>query len=261
MKKHQRALILKIMPIILLSAAIGISLFYGEYIISIFLALFVCYAVYNLIRFYNQTIMDSKRLIDAIRFSEFNISFNNIITKGLYADLGIEMEKSIGLFNEKMQEKESELSFYDILLNRIDFAIIVLNQFKKIKWINKAALDLFGKPRPKQLFDLKSVSAELPEILERLTPKEMKILKLHKVNEELNLAVTMVSASIRGEELKIFNLKNIQPVLDESESEAWKKLIRILTHEIMNSITPIISLAETFSEQEDRNYDRSLYAA
>jgi nitrogen fixation/metabolism regulation signal transduction histidine kinase len=64
------------------------------------------------------------------------------------------------------------------------------------------------------------------------------------------LAVSTVLFSSRGATLKLISFKNIQHVLEESETDAWKKLIRVLTHEMMNSITPIISLADTFSDRD-----------
>ena len=57
-----------------------------------------------------------------------------------------------------------------------------------------------------------------------------------------------------GTELRLVNLKNIHAVLEENEMEAWQKLIRVLTHEIMNSIAPIISLSETLSERAVQQY-------
>ncbi|GHT11577.1 sensor histidine kinase [Bacteroidia bacterium] len=194
-----------------------------------------------------------KRLIDAIRFAEFNISFKNFSDKGLALELIPTMEASISHFNQRLRKMEAEQNFYDCLLNRIDFGIIVVDKQSKINWINKAALDVFGKPQPRTLSDLKSVSPDLPETLDRLLPKETKIIRLEQEKTVHQLAVTAIYLISEGRELKLISLKNIQSVLEESESDAWKKLIRVLTHEIMNSLTPIISLSETFSEPNDEN--------
>ena len=68
------------------------------------------------------------------------------------------------------------------------------------------------------------------------------------------MAVTVSEYSAQhGTELRLVNLKNIHAVLEENEMEAWQKLIRVLTHEIMNSIAPIISLSETLSERAVQN--------
>ena len=63
------------------------------------------------------------------------------------------------------------------------------------------------------------------------------------------MAISCTKFVTQGKEQQIISLKNIHSVLERNEMEAWQKLIRVLTHEIMNSITPIISLSETLSER------------
>jgi nitrogen fixation/metabolism regulation signal transduction histidine kinase len=159
------------------------------------------------------------------------------------------MEEAVVRFNAKLQQTEIEQRFYDTLLNRVDSALLVIDKANKIEWINKAALDEFGKPQPRQLADFAAISTELPVILEKIVPGETKLIKRKKESHIRHLAVTCIIFNSMGKELKLVSFKNIQSVVEESESDAWKKLIRVLTHEMMNSITPIISLADTFSEQ------------
>ena len=216
-----------------------------------------CWFSFYTFSFLTRTIKDVQRLIDAIQFSESNITFRNFADKGLFPELIPQMEKALSCFNEKLQQTEAEYQFYDTLLNRIDSALLVISQTNEIEWINKATLDEFGKPQPRRLSDLAAISPDLNDTLEKMQPGETKIIKIKKENYTRQLAASAVFFNSRGKELKLVSLKNIQSVLEESESDAWKKLIRVLTHEMMNSITPIISLAETFSEQsleQDGNY-------
>ncbi|MCC8145407.1 MAG: PAS domain-containing protein [Bacteroidales bacterium] len=194
-----------------------------------------------------------KRLINAIQFSEFNISFDSYKDKGLSPELLFDMQKAIQKFNSKLTRTEAEQNFYNSLLNRIDFGILVIDKNGKITWINKAALDIFQKPQPRKIEDLEKVAEHLPKTLMELVPRETKTIKIEQNNAILHLAVTVIYFTLEGKQLKLFSIKNIQTVLEESESEAWKKLIRVLTHEIMNSITPIISLSDTFAEPDEEN--------
>jgi nitrogen fixation/metabolism regulation signal transduction histidine kinase len=199
--------------------------------------------------FQERSIKDMKRLINSIRLSEFNISFKSFEKKGLAPELIPEMENSISKFNEKLRKMESEQHFFDALLNRIDFGLLVMNSQNQVVWINKAALDVFGKPQPKILSDLEKVSKGLPEILNHLIPHETKIIEIIGNKKTHRMAATSIYFYTEGKSLKIISLKNIEIVLEVNESDAWKKLISVLTHEIMNSLTPIISLSDTFSEQ------------
>lgn len=255
MNIYYRNLYIRIAFLVLTSVGIGLSIASNILWLMILSAILTALAIYLLLNYQNRTVKDLKRFIDAVRFSEFNISFIKATHKGLHPEFAEEMEKSIDIFNEKMLQQEANLNFYETLLNRIDFAVVAVNPAKQIIWINKAALDIFGEPQPNKLSDLKRVSKELPSTLDKLIPKDAKVIKLTSDNKYYNLVATTVFTNIRGVDMKIFSLKNIQPVLDEAESEAWKKLIRILTHEMMNSITPIISLAETFSDQDMASYD------
>jgi len=258
MKKYNIALALRLIPLIIFLLLTGFLLAIRWYYSAGLAFAFGCWFTYSVIAFLRRTVKDTRRLIDAIRFSEFNITFKSFVDKGLFPELIPRMEEAISHFNAKLQQTEAEHQFYDTLLNRIDSALLVIGKTNEIEWINKAAADEFGNPQPRRLADFASLSPELPGILEKIVPGEAKIIKIKKGEFTHQLAVTAVIFTSKGKELKLISFKNIQSVLEESESDAWKKLIRVLTHEMMNSITPIISLAETFSEEDvakERDYD------
>jgi signal transduction histidine kinase len=119
---------------------------------------------------------------------------------------------------------------------------MVLNKNGHIEWINKTATDMFGRPHPHKSSDLDSdISATLNE----LVPREVKLLTVNNTR----VAVTATYFSAGGKDLKLISFKNIQSALEEHESDSWRKLISVLTHEMMNSITPILSLSETLSDE------------
>jgi nitrogen fixation/metabolism regulation signal transduction histidine kinase len=251
MKQYNIRLLLWIVSVALSSIVTGYFLSEQFYLISGISTLILLWTIYRLFIFQKRNTKDMKRLISAIRFSEFNISFENFTTRGLSPELIPDMETSVSHFNNKLMKMEMEQNFYEILLNRIDFGIIIVDKQERIKWINKSALDLFEKPQPRQLSDLNKISETLPQMLRDLLPQETKIIKIDEGKIVHQLAVSTIYFQAEEKRLKLISLKNIQSVLDESESEAWKKLIRVLTHEIMNSITPIISLAETFATPDE----------
>ena len=254
-KKYNTKLLLRILITVSLSIAFGYLLSQQLFWASAITALFLFLSIQRLFAFQKRNAKDLKRLIDAIRFSEFNITFGNFSARGLSPQLISGMENAISHFNSKLVKMESEQSFYDTLLNRIDFGIVILDKQENIRWINKSAIDLFAKPQPRKLDDFAKMSETLPQTLRELLPKETKIIKIEDSTKINQLAASAIYFASEGKELKLISLKNIQSVLDESESEAWKKLIRVLTHEMMNSIAPIISLAETFASPNDENRD------
>ena len=250
MNHYNVALFSRLIPLIISFLLTGFLIANRWYSVAFIAFSFGCWFTYTTISFLKRTVKDTKRLIEAIQFSEFNITFKNFADRGLFPELIPMMEKAISRFNEKVHKTELLHQFYDTLLNRIDSAIIVIGKANEIEWINKAASDEFGKPLPRRIADFAVISPELPEILEKIVPGEAKIIQIKKNGNFHQLAVSTVILISGGKELKLLSFKNIKSVLEESESDAWKKLIRVLTHEMMNSLTPIISLSETLSEQD-----------
>lgn len=250
MKTYQTRFFFRLFWMLLFALLTGASFALHYFWLAGLCALCTVIFIARLFFFQRRNIKDTRRLISAIEFSEFNISFQNSDQKGLATELVPLMESAIETFNKKLRAKEAQQNFYETLLNRIDFAIIVFDITGKIEWINKAALDIFGKPQPRKLYDLAKTSLSLPGELDNLIPRETRIIRFKRDKRNYQMAATALYFSLEEKNLKLISLKNIQSVLEESESEAWKKLIRVLTHEIMNSLSPIISLSETFSNPE-----------
>ena len=112
-----------------------------------------------------------------------------------------------------------------------------------------------------QLEELKVLNQDFPNLLRTLQPGEVKVIRIYKEEVMQDMAVTMTQYTTKGTDLHLVNLKNIRSILEENEMEAWQKLVRVLTHEIMNSIAPIMSLSETLLERaslrgmNEKDYD------
>jgi nitrogen fixation/metabolism regulation signal transduction histidine kinase len=250
MKRYHIALLSRLIALVFAFTLAGFLLASHWYYTALTACGIGCYFFFTTVRFLKRTVKDAGRLIDAIHYSELNISFRNFAQKGLFPALIPRMENAIVRFNEKLNQTEIEHQFYDTLLNRIDSPILVIGHNHDIEWINKAALDEFGNPQPRKTAEMAAFAPGLPGVLEKIVPGEAKIIKTEKAGHTRQFAVTAVLFISRGKELKLVSFKNIQSVLEESETGAWEKIIRVLMHEMMNSITPIISLAETFTERE-----------
>ena len=260
MKKYVINLALRMSMTVLLAVIAGIFAISGYYWLAAAVGVSAVWRFADVLRRATRSIKDMKRLIDAIRFAELNLSFRPAIKKGLPEDLAEKLEDSLAQFRRRLMKTEADQLFYDTLLQRIDSGIVVSNVEGNIEWINKTAVDMFGKPQPRKLSELKNVSPELPEMLYLLIPREVKLLTIDKGAVSNRFAVTTIIFSAKGRELKLFSFKNIQSALEEQETDAWRKLIGVLTHEIMNSVTPIISLSETLSEPPAAQIDESRYA-
>ncbi|MDR1004839.1 MAG: HAMP domain-containing histidine kinase [Prevotellaceae bacterium] len=138
----------------------------------------------------------------------------------------------------RTQTRQMQQQYYEILLNKVETAVLVTDMRGHIEWMNRAALLQLG---------------ETPQLTTQLTPfltGETAVLRIPQGNRTLEMVADSTIFVARRQEHRLITLKNIHSVLERNEVEAWQKLIRVLTHEIMNSITPIISLSETLSDRQ-----------
>lgn len=234
---------------------LGMHGFYINMCIAIFLMLTVAYAIY---RYILSSARAMAQFIWAVRYSEFLSSpvHGRESQRSLPPELLTEMQEALEHYRSNLQQKESRLQYFQALANHIDIAILVYTPNGTMEWTNEAAKRLIGcntenisLKAPKHIDDLSLFHAELPERLRNLKAGDLSVLQVSRKEEDIQLALSGMEFTIQGRPLIIASMKNIHSALDSQETEAWQKLIRVLTHEIMNSITPVISLTELLSKQ------------
>ena len=189
------------------------------------------------------------RMIEAVRYEDFSLNFvvnsENPMEVKLVEDINAVMEK----FRMQLSEKEERFQYYNTLLDTVDTCMLVADKEGRVLWMNRAAQCELCGHRVHLLAELKVLNDEFPTMLEQLAPGEVKIVRIYKEEMMQDMAVTVTEYANNQGNLRLINLKNIRSILEENEMEAWQKLVRVLTHEIMNSITPIISLSDTLCER------------
>jgi two-component system nitrogen regulation sensor histidine kinase NtrY len=134
------------------------------------------------------------------------------------------------------------------VVQHIGIGLIAFQPNGDVELINTAAKRLLRTAQLKNIKSLQSLSKHLVETLFELKPRERALVKVEDENELLHLALYATEFKLRGQKYSLVSIQNIHSELEEREIEAWQKLIRVLTHEIMNSITPIASLASTIND-------------
>jgi len=194
-----------------------------------------------------RTFYDTLASIEMDDFSQ-NFTFRNSLPKHLQQNLQQILEK----FKQIRLEKESQYLYLRSVVQHIPIGIFSFNQAGKIDFYNNAVLHILRCSPFRFLHELPETYAPLLEVLEKkYSPR--KIVRLMLDDEVLELIVTLSEVQILGETFKIVSLQDFQAELEEKEMEAWQNLTRILTHEIMNSVTPISSLASTILDNLEEN--------
>ena len=212
---------------------------------AIFTSLVGAYQVMALFRFVTRTNRDLARLLDSIKYSDFSQSFTNGLQGAGFEELTVAFSEVINEFKQTKMEKEEHFRFLQTIIDHVGIGLMAFNPQGDVELINNAAKRLFKITHLKNVRNLQSVSAVLTEKILHLAPGENQLIKLQQDENLLQLSVYATGFVLRRQQMLLVAMQNIQNELEEKEMKSWQNLIRVLTHEIMNSIAPIASLAST----------------
>jgi signal transduction histidine kinase len=125
----------------------------------------------------------------------------------------------------------------------VGVALCCLDESGSVKMMNEPARRLFAVPHLNSLRSFSRIDERLPELLQQLGDGERKLLNVKRAEDALQLVLYATTFELLEQRYKLVSFQNIRDELDQQEIDSWQKLIRVLTHEIMNSVTPIISLS------------------
>lgn len=216
-----------------------------SYMLAAIIALFVVYQVVTLVRYIEKTNRDLTRLLDAIRYSDFSQGFTTGGRGKPYVELTNAFRAVMDDFRAARAEKEEGYRYLETVMQHIGTGLISFDGEGRVNLINSAAKRLLNVPHLKNIAALGSISDDLVGKLQSIEYGAKDLLKVSNGEDDLQLSIYATGFKMRGEVYKLVSLQDIGGELDDAEALAWRKLTRVLTHEIMNSVAPISSLAST----------------
>ena len=215
---------------------------------SIILAVLFFAQIISLIRYAEQTNIKLTRFFESIRHSDFTSSFTDKELGKSFEGLNKEFNEVIEAFNKNKTEKEEHFNYLLTVIQHVSIGIIVFKRDGTVDVFNNAVKRLLQLPRLRNIKNLSAIEDDLPDKLLSMKAGDKSLIKVFIADELLQLSMHATQFRMRGEEYILVSFQDIHPELEQKEIESWQKLIKVLTHEIMNSITPISSLAETVDE-------------
>ena len=203
--------------------------------------LLLLFQIFGLVRFVDRTNRELARFLAAIRYADFSQTFGAGGLGSSFDELKTAFNEVLGAFRLARAEKEEQARYLQTVVQHIGVGLLVFDGGGRVSLINNAAKRLLGVPRLGGIADLDRVSPGLAAALKNLGPRGRDLVRFGETQLALHASVFRTG----DREHTLVALQDIGPDLDEKETEAWHNLIRVLTHEIMNSITPIASLAAT----------------
>jgi len=192
---------------------------------------------------------DIIKFVTALKYDDVSINFhkNGKVDKA-FRNLYNELDSIIHSISEVRSEKESEHQYFQNTIRHIGIGILAFDETGKIELCNDAALQLLNRHNLKNISDTDIIQKGLAYKLMQIKPGNTKLIKLEIKNEVVQLSIKAAKFKIKSREIKLLSLQNIKSEIDQSEVDAWQKLIRVLTHEIMNSVSPIRLLTSSLIE-------------
>lgn len=233
---------------------IGLSIALFIYMLGndnmLFAAMLTCLIIVlqlaELFRFVSQTNRKLTRFLESVKYSDFISGFTADHKLGKsFKDLNIAFNEVLEAFRKARSEKEEHWQYLNTVVQQVRTGILSYDAEGNIQLINTNARKFMNVQAINSIHELNERNHKLYQaIVETEAGKS----NLYKGNNELYLTIQATELRIRGNDVRLITLQNIQPELQKQELEAWQNLTRVLRHEIMNSITPISSLTSTLKD-------------
>lgn len=195
-----------------------------------------------LLHFVKRTNRDLAFFMESIRYGDDSLNFkvdNSTAFKPLYT----QFNRILDELRKAKTEKDAEHHHFINVIKNVPAGMISIDHKGKVQTFNEAAANLLDVRDLKNLRDLNNVSEGLGHTMMKLESGDNRVFRIKVRNELLALLVKVVEFRIKDESIKLYSLQNITSELEEGEIEAWQKLIRVLSHEIVNSVSPISLLS------------------
>lgn len=235
--------------VVLLTVTLGLIvylIFQKGFIASAFLAILVAaYQIVALVRYVTRINHDLKRLLESIKYSDFSQSFTSNLKGSGFEELASTMNAVVGEFQRTKLEKEEHFRFLQTIIDHVGIGLVAFQPDGTVELFNNAAKRLLKVTALRNIESLDHIDSKLVETLRNISPGDNRLVKLQQDGDLLQLSIYATGFVSKRRQLLLVAMQNIQNELEEKEMRAWQNLIRVLTHEIMNSIAPIASLAST----------------
>lgn len=186
--------------------------------------------------------------IEAIKNDDTSTLFSDKTGNPFLNDLHSSLNKLNQIIQEKSIRVRMAERYFSEILEHIDTAVLVFNEKEFVLNRNKAALQLLGLSTLTHLRQLDKVDGGLRKLLISPDTLQEHSIQFSSEKESLQLVVRSTAIRLRDETVTLVTMQDIKGELERKELESWLKLIRVLNHEIMNSLTPVTSIAQSLGE-------------
>ena len=240
-----KKLLIRLLIVLSMTAWLGWSIAVRNYTLIALTGIAIIILIAELMHFANSTNRKLTFFFDAVRNEDTTLHFPEKIGDTFTRQLHTSLNRLNSLISEIKIRNEHNERFYRELLKYSSTGIIAVDDQDYIELINNAALRFLGFQNLAHLKLLEQKRKDFHDELKELKPGQTQTFKLLRDQELQQISVKVTLLKFGNKHFRVYSLYDIKAEMEENEVESWQKLIRVLTHEIMNSIAPITSLSKT----------------
>ncbi|MFC0771804.1 sensor histidine kinase [Terrimonas alba] len=249
-KKIEWRILLRVLVLFITLSAGSFLLVKGLYIYLVLLLPVIIYELVEFYRFHNKAHKELDQFVESVHYRDFSRYFD---VKHASADIQ-PLRKGFNEINTTFKviskEKETQYQYLQKILELVDTGILSYEESSgEVVWMNETLKKMLQLPYLKTIHSLQKRDGELYHEIMSLKPGENKIATAHPERSSFKILLSATAFQTEGRVYKLIAFQNVSEALDETESKAWQKLLSVLTHEIMNSVAPISSLASTLKSR------------
>jgi two-component system, NtrC family, nitrogen regulation sensor histidine kinase NtrY len=230
--------------VILLLASITAAAFCiveHRYTLLIFIGLILVFQILNFIQFINKTNTELSQFIEAVQYRDFSLQFTEKNAPVSVRQLRRAFNQINATFKQLSSEREEQYQYLQKILELVDTGILSYDKEGEVGWINEAFKRMMNVPYLRNISSLEKRDESVYQAIMSLKNGDSQLVKInHK--QVLLAKTTFLNDDI---ETNLIAFQNVNEAIEDTEAQAYQKLLRVMTHEIMNSVAPIASLAET----------------
>lgn len=248
--KHFRLqIVIRALGVLLSSLALTWSLYETEFLMTpIVFGLLTIIQVIAMISYVEKGYRQINDFLQSFFDKDYTRKFSPKLSGKVFQEVSDGLNKIMEDYASLSLEKEEYYQYVRQVNEHVEVALISFKADGKIDLMNKSAQRLLQSPLLYNIDAIGNYDSELLSLLKKLNSGERKLYKTQLNGEPMNLALVAKKFKLSDKEYTLVALQDIRQELQQNEIDAWQKLIRVLTHEIMNSMTPVLSLTTAIQE-------------
>lgn len=249
-QKFEWRIVWRVLLLFLATTAASYLLVRQWYIYLALLAPLIVYQVIEFIRFQRKAQEELNQFVEAVHYRDFSRYFDVKHAPAELQPLREGFNEINTTFKIISKEKETQYQYLQKILELVDTGILSYDlESGEVVWMNESLKKMLQLPYLKTIHSLQRRDEDLYTEVTALQPGESRITTAHLEKEAFKILLSATAFQTEGRKYKLIAFQNVNEALDETESKAWQKLLSVMTHEIMNSVAPISSLAETLKSR------------